>query len=152
MNADLRDLYQEIILDHNRSPRNRGELPGATCEAHGNNPLCGDRVTVRVRVADGKVEEVRFDARGCAISVASASMMTDALAGRSREDALDAADRFLAGLTTPDRGAAEDLGELAALSGVRKFPTRIKCATLAWHAFQAALEGSGKEVTTEPDE
>ncbi len=157
MNADLRDLYQEIILDHNRSPRNRGDLPGATCEAHGNNPLCGDRVTVRVRVEDDRVEEVRFDARGCAIAVASASMMTDALAGRSLEEALDAAGQFVAGLTAPEPDGAgpdgtEDLGELAALSGVRRFPTRIKCATLPWHAFRAALRGDRKEVTTEGDE
>ena len=149
MNTDLQDLYQEIILDHSRSPRNSGALEGATGEAHGNNPLCGDRVTVRVRVEDGSVADVRFEARGCAISIASASMMTEALKGRTVSDASGASARFVAGLTSGDAVEDDGLGELAALSGVRKFPTRVKCATLAWHAFGAALDGGGDQVTTE---
>ena len=149
MNADLQDLYQEIILEHNRSPRNSGVLDDATGEAHGNNPLCGDRVTVHVRVEEGSVADVRFDARGCAISIASASMMTEVVKGKTVADASDASARFVARLTSKDAIDGDGLGELAALSGVRKFPARVKCATLAWHTFCAALNGSGEEVTTE---
>lgn len=149
MSAELQDLYQEIILDHSRSPRNCGRLAGASGEAHGDNPLCGDRITVQVKVENGHVSEVGFDARGCAISIASASMMTEALKGKGVEEALGISEKFVSGLTSRTEDGPEDLGELAALRGVRKFPTRIKCATLAWHAFDAALHGKGEHVTTE---
>lgn len=149
MSTDLQDLYQEIILDHCKSPRNSGALEDATGEAHGNNPLCGDRVTVRVRIEDGSVADVRFDVRGCCISIASASMMTEALKGRTVGDASDESARFVARLTSREDVGEDEFGELAALSGVRKFPARVKCATLVWHTFCAALNGGGEQVTTE---
>jgi len=148
MNEGLADLYQEVILDHSKHPRNFGPAADANRQARGNNPLCGDRVTVYLRLVGERIEDARFEARGCAISVASASMMTEMIKGRTVADAKSLFDRFRALVT----GAAESDGELAeleSLSGVKAFPTRIKCATLAWHAMTAALEGSGEEVKTE---
>ena len=146
MSVDLRDLYQEIILDHSRSPRNSGRLEQPSGEARGNNPLCGDRITVQVRLEDERVADVRFEARGCAISVASASMMTELVKGKDMAEAKAIFEDFIARVT----GSDEDDGpsELSALMGVRKFPARVKCATLPWHAFDAALQGGG-EITTE---
>lgn len=150
MSADLRDLYQEIILDHSRNPRNSGEMEGATGEAQGNNPLCGDRVTVFVKTEGDIISDARFVARGCAISVASASMMTDIVKGKTLDEAKAAFDSFHGYLTGPDAPQLGEEDELAALMGVREFPTRIKCATLPWHTFSAALDGrADKEITTE---
>lgn len=147
MRVDLRDLYQEIILDHSRSPRNSGRLERPSGEAHGNNPLCGDRITVQVEVQGERVANVRFEARGCAISVASASMMTELLKGKDVTEARKVFEDFIARVT----GSGDDddgTDELSALMGVRKFPARVKCATLPWHTFDAALQGGG-EITTE---
>ena len=147
---DLRDLYQEVILDHNRRPRNRGPLPGANRRAEGNNPLCGDRVTVYLEVEDGRILDVAFEGAGCAISTASASLMTEALKGRTVEEARGLFRGFHELLTQGKEG--EDLGKLAVFTGVREYPMRVKCATLAWHALMAALDGPGGKnpsVTTE---
>lgn len=152
MNSDLTDLYQEVILDHSRHPRNFGTAEDANRQARGNNPLCGDRVTVYLSVDDDHISDAHFDARGCAISIASASMMTEMIKGKTIEQAKALFDRFHT-LVTSDAGESadpdEELAELASLSGVRAFPTRIKCATLAWHAMTAALDGAEGEVKTE---
>lgn len=153
---DLRSLYQEIILDHGKSPRNMRVVEHATCKANGNNPMCGDKVTVTARVANGVIEDVAFEGKGCAISIASASMMSTALKGRT----VEAARRLMAavqGLCTGQADVAqakasvpemsEAVDELAALSGVRQFPTRVKCATLPWHALVSCLDGSGTATT-----
>ena len=150
MSADLRDLYQEIILEHSKKPKNAGVLEAPTGSAQGNNPLCGDRITVYVKLDGDCIEDARFDARGCAISVASASMMTEMLKGKTVADAEAAFDRFHAQLTSDDVPTLADDDELAALMGVRDFPTRVKCATLPWHTFRAALAGNqDNEITTE---
>jgi nitrogen fixation NifU-like protein len=138
---DLRDLYQEVILDHNRRPRNFGPLPAANRRAEGNNPLCGDRVTVHLDVADGRIRDVAFEGAGCAISTASASLMTETLKGRSVEEARALFHGFHQLVTRGTVPETEDgLDRLAVFSGVREFPMRVKCATLAWHAAMAALE------------
>lgn len=150
MSTDLRDLYQEIILDHSRKPKNAGILEDPTGEAQGNNPLCGDRVTVYVKLDGDRIDDVRFDARGCAISVASASMMTELLKGKTLEDAEAAFERFNTQLTAKDAPVLAEDDELSALMGVRDFPTRVKCATLPWHTLKAALKGADDtEITTE---
>ncbi len=148
---ELRELYQETILDHTRRPRNFGKLEGATAAAHGHNPLCGDRVTVYVDVADGRLRDVRFEGQGCSISTASASLMTEATRGKTRAEIDALAERFHGMVTTPtDRPAADaGLGKLAALGGVREYPVRVKCATLVWHVLRAALEGRPDPITTE---
>lgn len=148
--SDLRDLYQSMILDHYKKPRNFGALPGATRHAEGHNPLCGDRVTVHVLLEGDRIEDVRFEGSGCAISTASASMMTEAVKGRTKAEAARIFERFHA-LVAGDAGAAgdgRDLGKLEVFSGVREYPTRIKCATLVWHALHSAL-GEAKPVSTE---
>jgi nitrogen fixation NifU-like protein len=149
--SDLSDLYQEVILDHNRRPRNYGALAGADRQAHGHNPLCGDRLTVYLRVEDDVIREVQFEGSGCAISKASASLMTDAIKGRSAQEALALFDRMQAMLTTPiDRAIDEpSFGKLAALAGVREFPMRVKCATLSWHTLKAALAADSHVAKTE---
>ena len=150
MSTDLRDLYQEIILDHSRNPKNAGVLEDPTGEAQGNNPLCGDRVTVYVKLDGGRIEDVRFDARGCAISVASASMMTELLKEKTLEDAEAVFERFNTQLTAKEALVLADDDELSALMGVRDFPTRVKCATLPWHTLKAALKGANDTaITTE---
>ena len=150
MSTDLRDLYQEIILDHSRKPKNAGVLEDPTGEAQGNNPLCGDRVTVYVKLDGDRIEDVRFDARGCAISVASASMMTELLKGKTLEDAEAAFERFNTQLTAKEAPVLAEDDELSALMGVRDFPTRVKCATLPWHTLKAALKGANDTaITTE---
>ncbi|HKB13037.1 MAG TPA: SUF system NifU family Fe-S cluster assembly protein [Vicinamibacterales bacterium] len=138
MNADLAALYQSVILDHNRRPRNFRALDNAR-RAEGHNPLCGDRLTVFVRIENGVVEEAAFQGFGCAIATASASMMTDSIAGRTVADACALAARLEALLSPEGNGAADDLGSLTALAGVRQFPLRIRCATLPWQAFIAAI-------------
>lgn len=150
--SDLRELYQEVIFDHYRHPRNQGALPDANRTAHGYNPLCGDRVTVRLRLEGGVVEDVRFEGAGCAIATASASLMTELLKGATRAEADALFARFHEMVTAPPGAATPDaqaLGKLAALGGVREFPARVKCATLAWHTFRAALHGEGDTVSTE---
>lgn len=149
---DLRDLYQEVILDHNRSPRNFGSLTDANQKAEGFNPLCGDRVTIEVRVdAEGRIEDLRFGGRGCAISTASASMLTEALKGKSREEAVALIEQFQDFIKQGGDcdHAPSELGKLAVFSGVGEFPTRVKCAMLAWHTARAALVGGAASVTTE---
>jgi nitrogen fixation NifU-like protein len=147
---ELDDLYQEILLDHYKRPRNFGPLPGSDHDADGHNPLCGDRIHVHVRLAGDRLDEVRFEGSGCAISTASASMMTEAVRGKSREEAAELFERFRALVTAEAAaGEVESLGELASLGGVREFPMRVKCATLAWHTLKAALERPGTAVSTE---
>jgi nitrogen fixation protein NifU and related proteins len=140
--GDLDELYQEVILDHYRRPRHHGELPGANRSAEGYNPLCGDRLVVYVKFEDGLVKDVSFQGSGCAISQASASVMTSALIGKTREEIQTLFDKFRE--VVSGKGSEQDaaaLGELGAMSGVSQFPTRVKCATLAWHAALAALDG-----------
>ena len=150
MSEDLRDLYQEVIMDHYRSPRNSGSLDDATAEARGNNPLCGDRISVQVRVKGDCIVDLRYQARGCAISVASASMMSERLKGVSIAEAERQFSEFMQRMTGPEVSGNGEIDELSALMGVRAFPTRVKCATLPWHAAVAALNGDAtNEVTTE---
>jgi len=145
--TDLRDLYQEVIIDHGRRPRNFGPLADANRTAEGFNPLCGDRLTLYLKVEDGVIRAARFDGAGCAISTASASLMTEALTGRTEAEA-EALFAAFHGLVTDGPGAA-DLGKLAVLAGVRAYPSRIKCATLAWHTLHAALAGQARPATSE---
>jgi nitrogen fixation NifU-like protein len=149
--SELSDLYQEVILDHNRRPRNFGALPGANRQAQGHNPLCGDKLALYVRVEGDVIADVRFEGSGCAISKASASLMTDAVKGLATADALALFDRFHAMVTlSPDTAVDPDaLGKLTALAGVREFPVRIKCASLAWHTLRAALLDTTPIVKTE---
>jgi nitrogen fixation protein NifU and related proteins len=136
---ELTDLYRDVILDHNRRPRNFGPLEHANALAEGFNPLCGDRLTVRIDLADDRIENIRFEGQGCAISTASASLMTEAVKGKTRGEALALFDRVHR-LLTDDAADAEDLGKLAALSGVREYPARVKCASLCWHTLASALK------------
>ncbi len=148
MMTDLQELYQEVILDHNKRPRNFGRLEGATHRAEGFNPLCGDRITVFLDIEAGKVKEVYFQGNGCAISTASASVMTEMVKGRTLEETRELFDKFH-NLVTREDGETDDLGKLVVFAGVRAFPIRVKCATLAWHTLQAALKGDQTSVTTE---
>lgn len=151
MSDDLRDLYQQVILDHNRSPRNWGAVEGADRTALGHNPLCGDKLSVTLRLTGDRVSDVRFQGSGCAISKSSASLMTESVKGRSVAEAEDLYRRFHDLLTGPPdvKADGEDLGKLAVFSGVREFPARVKCATLAWHTLHSALEGRGDVARTE---
>jgi nitrogen fixation protein NifU and related proteins len=144
--SDLQELYQSVILDHNRKPRNFGALDGANREADGRNPLCGDEVHVALVVEDDVIREVKFTGHGCAISKASASLMTAAVRGKSRADVEALFQRFHALVLGQDEGGGKDLGQLVVFSGVSRFPVRVKCASLAWHTLKAALE-SGAEQT-----
>ncbi len=154
MYDSLRDLYQEVILDHAKNPRNFGAPEGdcyKNCRlAHGNNPLCGDRLTLYVTFADGVVRDATFDGHGCAISMASASLMTEAIKGKPEAEVRELFQRIHDLMTVegtePD---AQALDKLAVFSGVREFPVRVKCATLAWHTLVAALDGGDGDVTTE---
>jgi nitrogen fixation NifU-like protein len=146
--SDLSDLYQEVILDHNRSPRNFRRLEGASHHAEGYNPLCGDRVTVFVKIDGDRIADVTFEGSGCAISKASASLMTDRIKGSTVAEALSLFDRFHKMVTTPPHESVEELGKLSALAGVREFPVRVKCASLAWHTLKAAMQREEK-VSTE---
>ncbi|HKJ62221.1 MAG TPA: SUF system NifU family Fe-S cluster assembly protein [Hyphomicrobiales bacterium] len=147
---ELRDLYQQVIVDHNKSPRNFGKLEHADLEAEGYNPLCGDKLHVYLKVnEENLIEEVSFEGEGCAISVASASLMTEAMKGKSVDEFKKLFDGFQHMVTsdmaeTPDD---EALGKLAVLAGVREFPSRIKCAVLCWHTMKSAIEGSGTAKT-----
>jgi nitrogen fixation protein NifU and related proteins len=146
---DLKELYRDVILDHNRQPRNFGHLEGADGRAEGHNPLCGDHLTLAVRMNGERVEDIRFEGKGCAISTASASLMTEAVKGRDRAAVRELFDKVHALLTQPDAVADSSLGKLAALSGVREFPARVKCASLCWHTLNAALTRSSASVSTE---
>ena len=150
MMSHLNDLYQEVILDHNRRPQNFGELQGANRKADGYNPLCGDRVTVYLRVEEGVVREVTFKGSGCAISTASASLMTEALKGKTLQQ-VETLFRNFHSLVTGRTQSVEglDLGKLAVFHGVSEFPVRVKCATLAWHTLQAALGRKEQPISTE---
>ncbi|WP_435104009.1 Fe-S cluster assembly sulfur transfer protein SufU [Arhodomonas sp. AD133] len=147
--SELRDLYQEVILDHNKHPRNFHGVDPHSHEADGYNPLCGDRVRVELRVNDdGLIEDIGFQGDGCAISTASASIMTEVLKGKNLDEAREVFDHFHALVTEDDVEPDPMKGKVAVLAGVREFPMRVKCATLAWHTFHAALEEQG-EFTAE---
>jgi nitrogen fixation NifU-like protein len=146
--TDLSDLYQEVILDHNRRPRNFRTMQGPTHKAEGHNPLCGDRLSLFLDVEDGIVRDAAFQGTGCAISRASASLMTDTVKGLPLDEVRGIFERFHRMITTPPDQAVEDLGKLSVLAGVRQFPVRVKCASLAWHTLKAALE-SKQVVSTE---
>jgi nitrogen fixation NifU-like protein len=138
--SDLNDLYQEVILDHNKRPRNFRTIEGASHHADGYNPLCGDKLALTLKVDGDSITDVAFTGSGCAISKASASLMTDAVKGKSVAEAGALFERFHRMVTTPPDQSVEDLGKLSVLAGVREFPVRVKCASLAWHTMKAALE------------
>ena len=149
--SELRELYQSVILDHNKKPRNFGVVEEANCEADGHNPLCGDKIHVSARVEGGVVEDLRFEGAGCAISTASASLMTQAVKGHPVADALRLFEGFHELVTSDPTAAppASGLGKLEVFAGVREFPMRVKCATLAWHTLKNALEHDGSTAKTE---
>lgn len=147
--SDLRDLYQEVIFDHYKMPRNFHPLAGANHVAHGHNRLCGDKLTVYLHVEDGVIDDLSFEGDGCAISTASASLMTDALKGKKLEEAEQLFEAFHHMVTHDDAEIDPALGKLEVLAGVREFPARVKCATLAWHTLQAALKDRVVPVSTE---
>jgi nitrogen fixation protein NifU and related proteins len=146
---DLKELYRDVILDHNRRPRNFGRIDPSDSHAEGHNPLCGDRLTVWLRLKDDRIEDIRFEGKGCAISTASASLMTEAVKGKDKATVQSLYDRIHSLLTRQDAVPDASLGKLAALSGVREFPVRVKCASLCWHTLNAALERSAVPVSTE---
>ncbi|HLG18824.1 MAG TPA: SUF system NifU family Fe-S cluster assembly protein [Bdellovibrionota bacterium] len=148
--TDARDLYQEVILDHYKRPRNFGPLPDADHKANGHNPLCGDRVTIYLSLKGDTLREVHFEGSGCAISTASASIMTEALKGKTQKEAEKLFDTFH-NLVTGKPAESSNLGKLAAFSGVSEYPARVKCASLAWHTLKAALENKNATVTTEKE-
>ena len=156
MTSPLRELYQEVILDHSKKPRNFGPLPEATGQADGYNPLCGDRATVFVRLDGDVVADVRFQGAGCSISTASASMMTESVKGKRCAEAKALFERFHSLVTRDSAAAGQEvdpaLGKLAVFSGVWEFPVRVKCASLPWHTLKAALEGDDRPVSTEVSE
>ncbi|MBW3582040.1 MAG: SUF system NifU family Fe-S cluster assembly protein [Euryarchaeota archaeon] len=146
--SDMRELYQEMILDHNRKPRNFRVIEGADHHAEGQNPLCGDQVQVWVKLEDGRISDVAFQGQGCAISKSSASMMTDLVKGKTREEAEELFLRFQE-LVTVGSEDIESLGRLAVFAGVHAFPSRVKCASLGWHTLHAALKGEEAPISTE---
>jgi nitrogen fixation NifU-like protein len=148
VSAELQDLYQEVILDHNRRPRNFRVLDAGR-KAEGYNPLCGDRLTVYLRIEDGMIADASFQGSGCAISKASASLMTESVKGKSVADADALFGRFQRMITAAPDSPVDQLGKLTALAGVRQFPVRVKCASLAWHTLQAALQARDAVVSTE---
>jgi nitrogen fixation NifU-like protein len=149
--SELNDLYQEVILDHNKRPRNCGDLPGANHQAVGHNPLCGDKIVVFLKLEEGRVAEVRFRGAGCAISTASASIMTELIKGKTVEEVEKLFGAFHSLVTgTPESSPdSADIGKLAVFQGVCEYPVRVKCATLAWHTMLAALRDKSGEVSTE---
>ncbi|HEX4075955.1 MAG TPA: SUF system NifU family Fe-S cluster assembly protein [Candidatus Acidoferrales bacterium] len=146
--SDLRDLYQDVILEHSKAPRNYREQPAADRKAEGFNPLCGDHFTIFIKLDGDKIQDISFQGSGCAISKASASMMTQILKGKTKTEAEQLFTCFHDLVTGQSEGAGAELGKLEVFSGVSEFPVRVKCATLAWHTLNAALEGK-QEVTTE---
>lgn len=149
MISEIGELYQEVILDHNKKPRNFGTLKEANRKAEGYNPLCGDRLTLLLKMEGEVIQDIRFQGSGCAISVASASMMTAHLKGTTRAEAERIFEKFHKMVTTGANGESEELGKLAAFSGVSQFPVRVKCASLCWHTLKAALEDKRGMVSTE---
>jgi len=147
--ADLRELYQELILEHSKAPRNYRALTAADHKAEGYNPLCGDRFTVSVQMEGDSIQDIAFQGSGCAISKASASMMTQSVKGKTKQQAKELFERFHRTVTGNQNPDSADLGKLTVFAGVSEFPTRVKCATLAWHTLQAALEGKQEAVSTE---
>jgi nitrogen fixation protein NifU and related proteins len=147
--SDLRELYQDVILEHSKAPRNFRELEPANHKAEGFNPLCGDHFTIYLNLEGDSIQDVSFQGSGCAISKASASMMTQSLKGKTRAEAVQLFEKFHDLVTGHANGNRDDLGKLAVFSGVSEFPVRVKCATLAWHTLQAALEGKQDPVSTE---
>ena len=147
--SDMRELYQEVILDHNKQPRNCYVMDCANRSADGHNPLCGDTVKVYLRIEDGVIEEISFQGAGCAICTASTSLMTESVTGKSVEEAKGLFDEFHDMLTGVAEEQGLELGKLQVFEGVREYPVRVKCATLAWHTLNAAMEGEDDKVTTE---
>jgi len=151
VSSDLRELYQQVILDHNKNPRNFGPMEDANRTSEGRNPLCGDEIKVYVRLDGDTIEDIRFEGRGCAISKASASMMTMTLKGKTTDEAeelFQSVHNMLTGENEADVDL-DEMGRLAVLSGVREFPVRVKCASLGWHALRAALKSDAETVSTE---
>ncbi len=148
MMHELRELYQEVIIEHGSNPRHYGHLDAPTCTGHGYNPLCGDQITLDLKIDQNIIAKMGFEGQGCAISMASASLMCECLAGKTIEESTQTFELFHTLLTTNVTPCPE-LGKLAVLSGVREFPARVKCATLAWHTLQNALEHNETTVTTE---
>jgi nitrogen fixation NifU-like protein len=146
---DLKELYRDVILDHNKHPRNFGRLEPADAQADGHNPLCGDRLSVFVKMNGDRIEDLRFEGKGCAISTASASLMTEAVKGKDKAAVEQIFEKIHTLLTQQDATPGPELGKLAALSGVREFPARVKCASLCWHTLNAALERGASTVSTE---
>jgi nitrogen fixation NifU-like protein len=146
---ELMDLYREVILDHNRNPRNFGSLEPADRVIRGVNPLCGDKMTLYLKLQDGSIEDIRFEGTGCAISVASSSLMTERVKGRTTDESLQLYEEVHQMLTTRDAEPGEQMEKLAALAGVREYPSRVKCASLAWHALKEALTGAVEKISTE---
>ena len=150
--GELRDLYQEVILEHSKGPRNYRQLAGANQHAEGYNPLCGDHFTVYLNVEGDRIRDIAFQGSGCAISKASASLMTESVKGRKRTEATALLERFQRLITSPPDSPIDHLdhlGKLAAFAGVRQFPARVKCASLAWHTLRAALDSQEEVVSTE---
>ena len=148
MTSDLEALYRDLILEHNKRPRNRRVLE-AGCKAEGSNPLCGDRLTVYLRIDDGTITDAAFQGFGCAIAMASASLMTERVKGKTLAETQALFERFLQMITAPVEAPVDDLGDLSAFAGVRQFPVRVKCATLPWQALRAAAAGRVEAVSTE---
>ena len=146
---DIKDLYQEIIVDHNRNPRNFGVIADADKTMEGFNPLCGDKLKLYIKIDGQNISDIAFDGTGCAISVASASLMTDAMKGKSIDEAETLFNNFHSLITTENGIDSDHLGKLAVLAGVKDFPARVKCASLCWHTLRSALIGDDKPVTTE---
>lgn len=149
MSMELRELYQEIIIDHNRDPRNHHAMDDATSQANGFNPLCGDKLTVYVKIKDGQIMDLSFVGCGCAISQASASLMTEALQGKTVDEAHELFHRFHRMLTQDEDALLSSMDKLTVLAGVKVYPARVKCATLAWHTMEAALNKDSTTVKTE---
>jgi nitrogen fixation NifU-like protein len=150
--SDLRELYQQLIVDHSKSPRNCRVIEGASASAEGDNPLCGDHVTLYVQLEDDKVSDISFQGNGCAISTASASLLTEVLRGKTRAEAADLFESFhdmVTGAAPKDHSGESSLGKLRVFAGVSEFPVRVKCATLVWHTLKAALNQIREPVTTE---
>ena len=145
---DLHDLYQQVILDHSKSPRNFRKMEGASRRAEGKNPLCGDQITLYLRMDGDRVQDISFQGSGCAISKASASLLTDALKGKNRHDVKDLFEK-VHNMVTTGNVSGETVGKLAVFAGVHKFPARVKCAILPWHALMAAIDGKEEPVSTE---
>jgi nitrogen fixation NifU-like protein len=146
---DIKDLYQEVIVDHNRSPRNFGKLEDADKMLEGYNPLCGDKLTLYIKTNGKKITDIAFDGSGCAISVASASLMTDAMKGKTLQEAESLFNEFHNLITTDDNVDMDQLGKLAALAGVKTYPARVKCASLCWHTMHSIIQGDDSPVHTE---